>query len=64
MADMKKIGVVGSGQMGSGIAQLAAVHGLHVCLLDTDPKALSRASTYITANINSLISKQRISQVL
>lgn len=59
---MKTVGVVGSGQMGSGIAQLAVVHGLHVWLLDTDPSALSKASKSIAANIHRLISKSHISQ--
>ncbi|KDP45883.1 hypothetical protein JCGZ_15327 [Jatropha curcas] len=62
MAESKTIGVVGSGQMGSGIAQLAAVHGFDVWLLDTDPSALSRARKSITNNINRLISKGQLSQ--
>ena len=31
----RAIGVVGAGQMGSGIAQVAATHGLEVILCDT-----------------------------
>ncbi|XP_002528242.2 3-hydroxybutyryl-CoA dehydrogenase [Ricinus communis] len=64
MAEMKRIGVVGSGQMGSGIAQLAAVHGVDVWLLDTDPSALSRASKSISDNILRLISKGHLSQAV
>ncbi|KAH9802583.1 3-hydroxyacyl-CoA dehydrogenase family protein [Citrus sinensis] len=37
---MKVMGVVGSGQMGSGIAQLGVMDGLDVWLVDTDPDAL------------------------
>ncbi|KAL9366539.1 hypothetical protein Peur_037738 [Populus x canadensis] len=62
MTEIKAVGVVGSGQMGSGIAQLAAVHGLDVWLLDTDPAALSRATKSITSNIHRLISKGQLSQ--
>ncbi|GAY64140.1 hypothetical protein CUMW_231300 [Citrus unshiu] len=38
---MKVMGVVGSGQMGSGIAQLGVMDGLDVWLVDTDPDALA-----------------------
>ncbi|KAJ6752050.1 hypothetical protein OIU85_002469 [Salix viminalis] len=64
MTEIKAVGVVGSGQMGSGIAQLAAVHGLDVWLLDMDPAALSRATKSITTNIHRLISKGQLSQVI
>lgn len=66
MAEIKKfktIGVVGSGQMGSGIAQLAATYGFDVCLLDTDPDALSRATKSISSSIQRLVSKGQLSQV-
>ncbi|CAN1288206.1 3-hydroxybutyryl-CoA dehydrogenase [Linum perenne] len=55
MAEIKSVGVVGSGQMGSGIAQLAAVHGLDVWLLD-------RARTSIAGNIRRMVSKGHLSQ--
>uniref|UniRef100_A0A2C9W6D2 3-hydroxybutyryl-CoA dehydrogenase n=1 Tax=Manihot esculenta TaxID=3983 RepID=A0A2C9W6D2_MANES len=64
MAETKIIGVVGSGQMGSGIAQLAAVYGLDVLLLDTDLAALSRARKSIAGNIQRLVSKGHLSQVI
>ncbi|PON88944.1 3-hydroxyacyl-CoA dehydrogenase [Trema orientale] len=62
MGNIKKMGVVGSGQMGSGIAQLAAVHGLDVWLLDTDPDALSRATKSISNSIHRLISKGHLTK--
>ncbi|XP_075671135.1 uncharacterized protein LOC142640767 isoform X2 [Castanea sativa] len=62
MAEMKSMGVVGSGQMGSGIAQLGAVHGLDVWLIDSDPLALSRASKSITSSIQRLVSKAQLSR--
>lgn len=64
MADIKSIGVVGGGQMGSGIAQLAAVHGVGVWLLDTDPDALTRAAKSISTSIDRFVSKGLLSQVL
>ncbi|CAN6691041.1 unnamed protein product [Malus baccata var. baccata] len=65
MAEIKKfktIGVVGSGQMGSGIAQLAATYGFDVWLLDTDPEALSRATKSISSSIQRLVSKGQLTQ--
>ncbi|KAI3427574.1 uncharacterized protein J3R85_009408 [Psidium guajava] len=62
MAEMKTIGVVGGGQMGSGIAQLGVVHGFQVWLLDMDPQALARSTDYITASIRRLVSKRTLSQ--
>ncbi|XP_010272399.1 PREDICTED: uncharacterized protein LOC104608192 [Nelumbo nucifera] len=62
MAETKVIGVIGSGQMGSGIAQLAAVRGIDVWLHDSDPVALSRATKTITASIQRLVSKGHLSR--
>ncbi|KAG2681910.1 hypothetical protein I3760_11G165300 [Carya illinoinensis] len=62
MAVMKSMGVVGGGQMGSGIAQLGIVHGIDVWLIDSDPNALARASKSISSNIQRLVSKGLLSQ--
>ncbi|KAL8507583.1 hypothetical protein ACS0TY_018209 [Phlomoides rotata] len=55
MAQIKSVGVVGSGQMGSGIAQLAAVNGLEVWLHDSDSTALSKAHQSISSTIQTLL---------
>ncbi|KAL6283588.1 hypothetical protein ACE6H2_014517 [Prunus campanulata] len=67
MAEMKRfktIGVVGSGQMGSGIAQLAATHGFDVWVLDTDQDALSKATKSISSSVQRLVSKGQLSQAV
>ena len=64
MAEVRSIGVVGGGQMGSGIAQLAAVHGVDVWLHDTDAEALTRATKSISTSIQRFVSKGQLSQVL
>ncbi|KAL0306522.1 UNVERIFIED_CONTAM: putative 3-hydroxybutyryl-CoA dehydrogenase [Sesamum radiatum] len=64
MAEIRSVGVVGGGQMGSGIAQLAAVNGLEVWLHDSDPTALSKAHQSISSTIQSLVSKGRLTKVL
>ncbi|MGI5862108.1 MAG: 3-hydroxyacyl-CoA dehydrogenase family protein [Myxococcales bacterium] len=43
--------VVGAGQMGSGIAQVAAQAGLEVTIVDVSPEALQRAQERIKAGI-------------
>ncbi|XP_044472712.1 3-hydroxybutyryl-CoA dehydrogenase-like isoform X2 [Mangifera indica] len=62
MDEIQAIGVVGGGQMGSGIAQLGAMHGLPVWLVDTDPEALVRATKSISSSIQRFVSKGQLSQ--
>ncbi|XP_010943970.1 uncharacterized protein [Elaeis guineensis] len=64
MEKIKVIGVVGGGQMGSGIAQLAAVAGYDVWLHDSDPAALGRAVQVISTSIRRLVSKGQLSQLV
>ncbi len=58
---MECIGVVGSGQMGGGIAQVAAHHGLRVILYDINKKALDRSLENISKSCEKLIKKEKIS---
>ncbi|KAL0443542.1 UNVERIFIED_CONTAM: 3-hydroxybutyryl-CoA dehydrogenase [Sesamum latifolium] len=62
MAEIRSVGVVGGGQMGSGIAQLAAVNSLEVWIHDSDSTALSKAHQSISSTIQSLVSKGRLSK--
>lgn len=41
--EIQKIGVIGAGTMGGGIAQVFALHGYHVTLVDIDETALKAA---------------------
>jgi 3-hydroxybutyryl-CoA dehydrogenase len=52
--------VVGAGQMGSGIAQVAAVAGYDVTLVDVAPKQLDRARSGIEASLAKLVEKGRV----
>jgi 3-hydroxybutyryl-CoA dehydrogenase len=49
--------VVGAGQMGSGIAQVAAVAGYDVTLVDVEPRQLERARSAIEASLAKLVEK-------
>jgi 3-hydroxybutyryl-CoA dehydrogenase len=59
---MKTIGVIGAGQMGSGIAHVCALAGLNVHLGDVDPAALERAVQTIDRNLVRQVSRGKISE--
>jgi 3-hydroxybutyryl-CoA dehydrogenase len=52
--------VVGAGQMGSGIAQVAAVAGYDVTLVDVAPEQLTRARSGIEGSLARLVEKGRV----
>lgn len=54
------LGVVGAGQMGAGIAQVAALSGLHVVLTDISTDQLDRARSGIARRLDRMVSKGRI----
>ena len=62
-ARIKKIGVIGAGQMGNGIAHVCALAGMTVNLLDTSEEQLSKAIGVIpkdaAAGLNYGIDKVR-----
>lgn len=55
-----KVGIIGSGTMGSGIAQVAATAGCKVKLYDTNQGALDKAKTALEKILSRLIEKGRI----
>ena len=54
------IGVVGSGAMGSGIAQVAATAGHKTIVYDTNADALEKSKTNLTNSLTKLVEKQKI----
>ncbi|CAB3743970.1 3-hydroxybutyryl-CoA dehydrogenase [Paraburkholderia rhynchosiae] len=54
---MQTIGIVGAGQMGSGIAQVCATAGLNVIITDRDDHAVKRSIEGIAANLARMVSK-------
>ena len=54
------VGIIGSGTMGSGIAQVAATSGCKVKLYDTNQAALDKAKLALDKILNRLIEKVRI----
>jgi 3-hydroxybutyryl-CoA dehydrogenase len=58
--DVKKVGVVGAGTMGNGIAHVFAMSGYDVVLVDVSEDFLHRAIATITKNLDRMIKKERI----
>jgi 3-hydroxybutyryl-CoA dehydrogenase len=63
MIDIKKIGVVGAGQMGRGIAQVAAMSGYQVCLYDVDADGLQVAINFIQQQMGRGVEKEKWDQL-
>jgi 3-hydroxybutyryl-CoA dehydrogenase len=59
---MQKIGIVGAGQMGNGIAQVAAQFGFDVTLMDVSQAALDKGLSTISASCDRLIKKATMSE--
>ena len=59
---VEKIQVIGAGQMGSGIAQVAAQAGLAVHLADVDEATLGKGLETIEKNLSRSVERGRISQ--
>ncbi len=59
---MKNISVIGSGQMGNGIAHVFAQNGFKVTLIDIKEDALARAVQTIANNLDRQLSKGLISE--
>ncbi len=56
-----RVGVVGGGTMGNGIAHVFAQHGNDTVLLDVDDDALGRARSTIEGNLARQVKKEKIS---
>ncbi|MFN7117867.1 MAG: 3-hydroxyacyl-CoA dehydrogenase NAD-binding domain-containing protein [Saprospiraceae bacterium] len=59
---MIKIGIIGAGAMGTGIAQVAASAGHEVYLYDANSEALQRANVHLHDTLKMLSDKGKISE--
>ncbi|SEL30318.1 3-hydroxybutyryl-CoA dehydrogenase [Alkalibacterium pelagium] len=59
---INKIMVVGSGTMGSGIAQVMAQHGYEVILNDIKPEFVERGLQSITKQLDKAVSKDKMTE--
>ncbi|MFM7681524.1 MAG: 3-hydroxyacyl-CoA dehydrogenase NAD-binding domain-containing protein [Bacteroidota bacterium] len=55
-----KLGIIGSGAMGSGIAQVALLAGESVCLFDKNKQSVVKAQQIIEAQLSKMVEKQKI----
>jgi len=60
--DIKKIGIAGAGQMGSGIAQVALNSGFEVVLNDISDNQLKNGQNIIEKGFSKLVQKEKITE--
>jgi 3-hydroxybutyryl-CoA dehydrogenase len=58
--NMTKVGIIGAGAMGAGIAQVAAAAGHPVVLFDVQPAALEKARVGLQASLGALVAKGKM----
>ncbi|MBW2146310.1 MAG: 3-hydroxybutyryl-CoA dehydrogenase [Deltaproteobacteria bacterium] len=59
---IRNIGVVGAGQMGSGIAEVAIQSGFQVVMMDTKPEFVEKGMARIAGDLERLVSKSRLDE--
>jgi 3-hydroxybutyryl-CoA dehydrogenase len=57
---IEKIGIVGAGQMGTGIAHVCALSGLEITLLDLGQEQLVAAMAAVARNIDRQVAKRKV----
>jgi 3-hydroxybutyryl-CoA dehydrogenase len=60
MSEINKVGVIGAGTMGNGIAQACAVVGIDVVMVDIAEAAVLRGLATITASLDRLVKKEKL----
>jgi 3-hydroxybutyryl-CoA dehydrogenase len=60
--DIKVLGVVGAGQMGSGIAQVAAASGLSVVISDIKDEFLEKGFSAVEKSLGRMVKKEKITE--
>jgi 3-hydroxybutyryl-CoA dehydrogenase len=58
--DVQRLGIVGAGQMGAGIAQVAAQAGIEVVLVDAQPEMAARGKKKIDAALEKLVQRGKL----
>jgi 3-hydroxybutyryl-CoA dehydrogenase len=62
MTDIKVVGVIGAGQMGSGIAHVSALNGYQVLLNDVSPEQIERGLDAVRKGLERQVAKGQIDQ--
>jgi 3-hydroxybutyryl-CoA dehydrogenase len=59
---INKVGIIGAGTMGNGIAQTCAMSGFAVVMLDINETAIQKGLATITNSLDRLIKKEKINE--
>jgi 3-hydroxybutyryl-CoA dehydrogenase len=62
MTTLRSIGIVGTGAMGRGIAEVAASHGLETILVKATPGSLDGARRYIAESLGRAVKKGKLTE--
>jgi 3-hydroxybutyryl-CoA dehydrogenase len=62
LSDIERVGVVGCGLMGSGIAQVSAQAGYETVVREIDDEALDRGMSSIEKNLSRAVKKEKIDE--
>ena len=57
---IQSVGVIGAGTMGNGIAQVCAVAGLDVVMVDINDDAVARGLAQISKSLDRLVKKETL----
>jgi 3-hydroxybutyryl-CoA dehydrogenase len=60
--NLQNIGVIGAGTMGNGIAQVCAMAGFNVTLIDISESALQKAVATVGKNLDRQVAKETLTQ--
>ncbi|WP_180682317.1 3-hydroxybutyryl-CoA dehydrogenase [Tepidicella baoligensis] len=60
MSEITTVGIVGAGTMGNGIAQVCAVNGLHVVMVDISDAAVQKGLATVASSLDRLIKKEKL----
>ena len=63
MTDIRTVGVIGAGQMGSGIAHVCALAGYEVLLHDLDPGKVTASLELIDKNMTRQVSRGLVAEI-
>jgi len=58
---IQSVGIIGAGTMGNGIAQVCAIAGLDVVMIDINEAAVERGLSHISKSLDRLIKKETLS---
>jgi 3-hydroxybutyryl-CoA dehydrogenase len=62
MVEINKIGIVGAGQMGAGIAHVCAVAGIHIVLSDVSEERIKAGIATLGGNLTRLVERKQLDE--